>query len=65
MTIRDFQRYLSKVKAKMTTLIQKAKNEPEYRRVGILAVVLLVSTTIMSPLLGIALVLVGVWYLTC
>jgi hypothetical protein len=65
MNFQDFKNHVQKVRTGMAVLYQKAKVEPEYRRLGILAVVLLVSTMIMSPLLGSALVFFGVWYLTC
>ncbi|VGO13879.1 hypothetical protein PDESU_02436 [Pontiella desulfatans] len=64
MNIQDFKNHVQKVRDGMAVLCHKAKGETEYRRLGILAVVLLVSTTVMSPLIGIALVLFGVWYLT-
>lgn len=64
MSFQDFTRYVSQVRDGMTGLFQKARVEPEYRRLGILAVVLLATATTLSPLLGMALILGAVWYLT-
>jgi len=64
MSFHDLKRYVSKVRNGMTGLFQKARVEPEYRRLAILTVVLLATTTILSPLLGMAIILIAAWYLT-
>lgn len=64
MNFQDFKNYVQKVRIGLSGLFQKVRVEPEYRRLGILAVVFLAATTLLSPFLGIALVLIAVWYLT-
>lgn len=64
MTLQRFQRYLSKVQAKTAMLIHKSKDEPEYRRITIFSLILVVVTLILSPWLGVFLVIAGTWYLT-
>ena len=51
MSFQGFKNYIQKVRIGLSGLFQKARVEPEYRRLGILAVVLLATTATLLPLL--------------
>ena len=64
MKFQDIQQYLAKVRTNLVSLAQKAKQEPEYRRMAISIVVLVAAVTLLAPWLGALIVFAGTWYLT-
>jgi hypothetical protein len=64
MSVYDFKQYVLKTRTRLGELYQKAKLEPEYRRMGICTFVFLAVTLILSLWLGISLALAAIWYVT-